>query len=241
MTKPEHILLVDDEKGILELLETTLRKERYMSITCCETAHEALFQIKNKNYDLIVLDVMLQDMDGFELCRTIRHYTNAPLIFVTACSSDLDKLTGLGIGGDDYITKPFNPLEVAARVNAQLRRRRIDSQHHSEKTVEKIYDYGRFSLHIEEAKLLVNNVPEVCTAKEFELLMFLCRHPNRVFTASQLYERVWGEDSFGDDKTVVMHISKLRKKIEKDPKNPEFILTLRGIGYKFVPNGKGER
>lgn len=231
--RTESILLVDDEQGILDMLKITLKKENFTHITTATNGSEALTAIKSRKFHVIVLDVMLPDIEGFELCRQIRNYTNTPILFVTARSSDLDKLTGLGIGGDDYITKPFNPLEVAARINVQLRRQHML---HTEKQIEATsLHFHSFSIYREEGVLTVHGEPIHCTAKELELLTFLCTRPNRIFTAQQLYEHVWGTESIGDDKTVVMHISKLRKKIEEDPKQPKFIINLRGIGYKFVP------
>ncbi|WP_243521555.1 response regulator transcription factor [Bacillus pseudomycoides] len=234
--RTENILLVDDEKGILDMLSITLKKENFTHITTAETGNEALDLIKSRVFNIIILDVMLPDIDGFELCRQIRNYTTTPILFITARSSDLDKLTGLGIGGDDYITKPFNPLEVVARINVQLRRQNMFQVENKEERSE--LHFHSFSIYPDEGLITVNEEPVHCTAKELELLTFLCTHPNRIFTAEQLYEYVWGTSSIGDDKTVVMHISKLRKKIEEDPKHPKFILNLRGIGYKFIPPNK---
>lgn len=237
MFQPEKILLVDDEAGLLELLTITLKKERYENITCAKTATEALTLVKENNYDIIVLDVMLPDFSGFDLCTEIRKYTFAPIIFLTACGSDLDKLTGLTLGGDDYMTKPFNPLEVVARIKAILRR-----QNHYTKTesapAKPQYDYGTFSLDLDNATLLVNGETEECTAKEFELLRFFCQNPNHVFTAAKLYEAVWNEPGYGVEKTITMHISNLRKKLHEDAKSPKILVNLRGIGYKFVPPKK---
>ncbi|MFJ8530393.1 response regulator transcription factor [Bacillus sp. NPDC094106] len=234
--RTEKILLIDDEQGILDMLVLTLKKENFIHITTAINGTETLNLIKNHSFDIILLDVMLPDIDGFELCRQIRNYTNTPILFVTARSSDLDKLTGLGIGGDDYITKPFNPLEVAARINVQLRRQRILLDH--QQVENSNLHFQSFSLYPSEGRMTVHGKPVHCTAKELELLTFLCTHPNRIFTAEQLYEQVWRLSSMGDDKTVVMHISKLRKKIEVDPKSPKYIINLRGIGYKFMPYTK---
>ncbi len=234
MVLTEKILLVDDEAGLLDLLKITLQKERYQHIFCAGTAAEALELIKKNSFDLIILDVMLPDFSGFDLCSEIRKYTYAPIIFITACGSDYDKLNGLAIGGDDYITKPFNPLEVIARVKAILRRQ----NQYSGKLItesEQVYDFGTFTVDIKKASLVVNGVSVLCTAKEFELLIFFCKHPNRVFTSSQIYEAVWDELGIGDEKTVAMHISKLRKKLGDDPKDSKIIVNLRGIGYKFTP------
>jgi DNA-binding response OmpR family regulator len=220
------------------MLETILRKEGYTSISSAYTGQEAMDKISHQSYDLIVLDVMLPDTDGFQLCQNIRRYTAVPILFLTARSSDLDKLTGLGIGGDDYMTKPFNPLEVAARIHVQFRRQ---EQYRSTERTTELYRFGPVIIDKKAAQLWVNGAETPCPAKEFELLLFLADHPNQVFTAGQLYEHVWGYDSMGDEKTVAIHIMRLRKKIEQDAKQPSLIVTLRGIGYKFVPPKEGGR
>lgn len=236
----EKILLVDDEAGLLHMLRLTLQKERYSHITCAQTASEALAWIEKEAFDIIVLDVMLPDFSGFELCTEIRKKTYTPIIFITACDSDFDKLRGLSIGGDDYITKPFNPLEVIARIEAMLRRQRYNHRaHEAIDQAQPIYNYHTFTLDPTRALLTVQHMPVECTAKEFELLHYFCRHPHRVLTSAQLYEAVWGSPGFGEEKTVTMHISKIRKKIGDDAKKPSVILNLRGIGYKFVPPEKG--
>jgi len=237
--KHEKILLVDDEQGILDIIELLLQKEGYHYIHKAMTGQDALRCVQTATYDLIVLDVMLPDMDGFQLCGQIRQYTKAPVLFVTARSSDLDKLTGLGIGGDDYITKPFNPLEVVARIQAQLRRQSIYKEMLN--TEPSTLDYGFLQIFKDEGRVVIQNEDVHLTAKEFELLIFLCSRPNRIFTASQLQEHVWKTDYLGDDKTVVMHISKLRRKVEADPKQPKMIVNIRGIGYKFVPPDRSGR
>ncbi|XID94978.1 response regulator transcription factor [Paenibacillaceae bacterium WGS1546] len=236
--RSHKILIIDDEPGIVKMLETILRKEGYTSIGSAFTGQEAMEKINHHSYDLIVLDVMLPDADGFQLCQKIRQYTAVPILFLTARSSDLDKLTGLGIGGDDYITKPFNPLEVAARIHVQFRRL---EQYQSASQATETYCFGPVVIDKKAAQLWVNGEQISCPAKEFELLLFLVDHPNQVFTAGQLYEHVWGYDSMGDEKTVAIHIMRLRKKIEQDAKQPSLIITLRGIGYKFVPPKEGDR
>ena len=234
----EKILLVDDEEGLLELLKITLQKEGYLNITCAMTASQSLEYIKSNSYDLILLDVMLPDMSGFELCQEIRKHTYTPIIFVTARGSDYDKLSGLAIGGDDYITKPFNPLEVVARVKAMLRRQGYMS---AQQLVEpRQFDFGVFQLNPQTATIVRDGVVVDCTAKEYELLNFFCKNPNHVFTVVQLYEAVWDGLGVGDDKAVTMCISRLRKTIGDDAKNPQMIQNLRGIGYRFVPPKKAE-
>ncbi|WP_028594005.1 response regulator transcription factor [Paenibacillus assamensis] len=234
------ILAVDDEVGILKLLEITLKKEHFTQIETAATGKDALQRIKENNYDIILLDIMLPDLSGFELCTEIRKLTNTPIIFISARSTDFDKLTGLGIGGDDYITKPFNPLEVIARIKVILRRQRmyeITQQPHQQQ-LGALFDYGCFTYDPDSATLTVNNIIVECTAKELELLHFFCKHPNRIFTTAQLYEFVWGNDAFGEEKTVTIHIAKLRKKLGDDTRNPKIIVNLRGIGYKFIPTNE---
>lgn len=214
MLSSEKILLVDDEAGLLNLLKITLEKERYTDITCAMTATEALKLIQENTYDVIVLDVMLPDFSGFDLCTEIRKFCYTPIIFLTACGTDLDKLTGLTLGGDDYMTKPFNPLEVVARIKAILRRQNLYHEAAVSKNTQQ-FDYGSFQLNMEHATLIVEGKEEECTAKEFELLCFFCQNPNHIFTATKLYEAVWNEPGYGVEKTIAMHISKLRKKTSR--------------------------
>ena len=232
----EKILIVDDEEGLLKLLKVTLNKEGYGHLTCVTTGTEALKHVAGNPYDLIILDVMLPDYSGFDLCTEIRRHTIAPIIFLTARSSDYDKLSGLAIGGDDYITKPFNTMELVARIKSIFRRRKLDQDHFTKDTTGgQIFEQGYFSLDTSQAVLKVNGAEVECTAKELELLEFFCRNPNKVFTASHIYDSVWGLPRYGGDKTVTIHISKLRKKLLDDGKPYKVILNLRGIGYKFIP------
>lgn len=232
----EHILLVDDETGILTMLKTLLEKEGFKRIVTAATGGEAIRKVEADSFDLIVLDVMLPDTDGFDLCQQIRRHTSVPILFLTARSDNMDKLMGLGIGGDDYMTKPFYPLEVIARIKAHLRRKTLYQS--SVQLKSNTLDFGLFAIHKSAAQLSVNGTDTPCPAKEFELLLFLCEHPNQVFTALQLYEQVWGKALFGDEKTVVIHISRLRKRIEADPSDPKFIVNIRNLGYKFIPPRK---
>src|SRR5690625_1865554 len=234
MTNNVNILIVDDEVGILKLLEITLRKEHFSHIKTASTKTEALEASREQDFDIILLDVMLPDGEGFALCSEIRVHTTTPILFISARTSDFDKLTGLSVGGDDYITKPFNPLEVVARIRAILRRQRL-YEGQSQQTKSNIFVYDTFTFEPDKALLTVQgNVVEV-TAKELDLLQFLCKHPNRIFSTSQIYESVWGEDAFGEEKTVTIHIAKLRKKLGDHTRQPKIIVNLRGIGYKFIP------
>ncbi|WP_338554358.1 response regulator transcription factor [Paenibacillus sp. KS-LC4] len=238
------ILLVDDEQALLELLQTVLRKEGYTNIDSVGTGEAAIAACTAKKYDLIVLDVMLPGRSGIEVCPFIRQTTDAPILFLSARTSDFDKLTGFAIGGDDYITKPFNPLEVVARIRVQLRRYLgASSSVNSGRAVElererghdsPVFDYGRFTLDEAAGELKVEGQAVACPALVFQLLLFLCKNPNRIFSKSELYEKVWGDDAFSDDNTVMVHIHRIRERIEPDPANPIFIVNVRGLGYKLV-------
>ncbi|MEY8348551.1 response regulator transcription factor [Bacillus cereus] len=227
-----NILLIDDETAILQLLTTILQKEGFSHITTATSAEEALLLVEQKHFDLMLLDVMLPGQSGFDICPIIRQKTDCPIFFLTAKSSDLDKVSGFLYGADDYITKPFNPLEVVARMKAQLRR-------HMKQTPQPIKEYtlsfGRVQIDKHAAELQVDGEIVECSAQLFQLLLFFCEHPNYVFSKEEIYEKVWGAPAYnGDDNTVMVHIRKLREKIELDPSSPKYIKTIRGLGYKFV-------
>lgn len=227
------ILLVDDEQAILDMITLVLKKEGFHNIQSAKTGQQAIEQCRSFQPHIIVLDVMLPDMEGFEVCRQCRTLTQVPILFLTARSTDLDKLMGFGIGGDDYITKPFNPLEVVARIKAHLRRATLPKE--DDTVTKQVYDFGNFQVNEQSAELFVQGKSIICPAREFQLLLFFCQHPNRVFSRNQLYEQVWGETSYGDDNTVMVHIRRLREKIEPDPSQPIYLLTVRGLGYKLSP------
>ncbi|MED3645934.1 response regulator transcription factor [Halalkalibacterium halodurans] len=233
-----NLLLVDDEQGLIEMVETLLKKEGFNNIYTARTAKETLHLLHQHSIDLIVLDVMLENDNGFDLCQDIRRITKIPIIFLSARTSDFDKITGLTVGGDDYITKPFNPMELLARIMAHLRRR---SYNENLPTEGKVFNIGRFCLNVDEASLYVEGQKIKCPLKEFELLAFLCENPNRVFSLEHLYERVWKGESYGDERTVMVHIRRLRQKIERDPNQPEYLINVRGFGYKLVVNHEGSQ
>ena len=228
-----QLLIVDDEKAILHMLKKILKRESFQYIDTATTAEKALVLCQSKRYDLILLDVMLPNQSGFDICPLIRETTDAPIFFLTARSTDLDKLSGFALGADDYITKPFNPLEVVARIKAHLRRQ-VTKPTHSE---EKIYHYGSIYVNSFSGEVTVNGKIVDLPAQVYQLLLFFCKHPNQLFSKSQLYEQVWGEEFLGEDNTVMVHIRKLREKIEENPSKPAYVVTVRGLGYKFVPVG----
>ncbi|MBE3641071.1 response regulator transcription factor [Bacillus anthracis] len=228
-----NILLVDDETAILQLLTTILEKEGFSHITPATSAEMALSLTQQNDYDLIILDVMLPGQSGFDICPIIRQKTDCPIFFLTAKTSDLDKISGFSHGADDYITKPFNPLEVVARMKAQLRRHMKQVMPHEQKAQSS--SFGRFEIDRYSAELTVNGRVVECSAQLFQLLLFFCENPNYVFSKEEIYEKVWGAPAYnGDDNTVMVHIRKLREKIEQDPSKPEYIKTVRGLGYKFI-------
>jgi DNA-binding response OmpR family regulator len=231
------ILLVDDEQSILELMMTVLLKEGYTNVDTANTGESAIAACEAKTYDLIVLDVHLPGRSGIEICPFLRQTTNAPILFLTARTTDFDKLTGFAVGGDDYITKPFNPLEVVARIRSHLRRYlaalETESNMHSDRA-STVYDYGRFQVDEAAGELLVEQTQVTCPALVFQLLLFLCKNPNRIFSKSELYGYVWGEDALHDDNTIMVHIHRIRERIEPDPANPQYIVNVRGLGYKLI-------
>ncbi|WP_203362087.1 response regulator transcription factor [Bacillus sp. REN10] len=227
-----NILLVDDEKAIVKMIETVLRKEGFKHIYTAHTATDALAILEKRSIDLIVLDVMLPDYSGFELCPKIREMSDAYILFVTAKVSDLDVLTGFAIGGDDYVTKPFNPLEIAARIKAHFRRI-LSVEHVSIANKKRQYDFGRFLVDEDKGELLVDGQIVSCPTQVYLLLLYFCKHPNKVFSKSQLLEAVWGFNHYADDNTVPVHIRRIRERIEEDPSRPRYLLTVRGLGYKL--------
>lgn len=237
--KEAKILIVDDERAIADMMATVLRKEGFSHIDLAHDGDAALAACERVRYDLVLLDVMMPGRSGLDICPFIRSTTDAPIFFLTARTSDFDKLSGFAVGGDDYITKPFNPLEVVARIQAQLRRylqpkTQLQLMQEDAPAPYGHYDFGRFQVDEAQATLTVDGQPSHCPALVFQLLLFLCKHPNRVFSKSDLYQRVWGEEAFADDNTVMVHIHRIRERIERNPSKPEYLVNVRGIGYKLM-------
>ncbi|WP_235601329.1 response regulator transcription factor [Tissierella sp. P1] len=224
----EKILLVDDEKDILDLLETTLIKEGFKEIYKSLSGYEGIELCKKMNPDIIVLDIMLPDIDGFQVCQSLREITLCPILFLSAKNDDIDKLLGLSLGGDDYITKPFSPKEVAYRIKAQLRRKAYLN------TIENnIIEFGQMSINEGKKEVSKNGQVLSLTAKEYQLLLYLAKYPNHILSKKTLYEAIWEEPYFGDDNTIMVHIRKIREKIEDIPSSPKYLLTIKGLGYKL--------
>lgn len=226
----EKILIVDDEVAILELIKSYLIEEQFQVLTAHD-AKQALMKIKTETPDLILLDIMLPDIDGIELCLEIRKVSNAPLLFVSCKSQEMDKVLALSVGGDDYITKPFLPYELVARIKAHLRRNRLTQK--SDYTPS-IIEYPGISVNLDSHEVYVNDELVTLSSKEFEILAILIKNPKRIYSAEQLFQMVWKMDGLDtDSRTIMVYISNLRKKLEKDPTNPEYIVNIRGVGYKF--------
>ncbi len=223
-----RVLVVEDESSFSEALEFLLGKEGFSVVTAA-TGTEALKKFDQGGIDLILLDLMLPEVSGTEVCRQIRAKSKVPIIMLTAKDSEVDKVVGLEIGADDYVTKPYSARELVARINAVLRRNGGDGA---------VIDSGVITVHgirmdIDRHQVSINGIPASLPLKEFELLEFLMRNAGRVLTRMQLIDRVWGSDYVGDTKTLDVHIKRLRAKIEDDPANPKVIQTVRGLGYKM--------
>ena len=220
------ILIVDDEKNIVELSKLYLEKEGFSVISAYD-GDEAIKLFNEKSPELVVLDIMLPKKDGWQVCREIRKNSTTPIIMLTAKSETFDKVLGLELGADDYMTKPFEPKELIARIKAVLRR--SESSDDSEK---KTVSYNNLYINIENYELKINDVTVDAPPKEIELLYFLAQNPNKVFTREQLLDKVWGFDYFGDSRTVDVHIKRLRQKLEAANENWQ-LKTVWGVGYKF--------
>ena len=227
------VLIVDDEKLIVKGLRFSLQQDGYET-DCAYDGEEAVAMAKNSVYDIILLDVMLPKLSGLEVCQQIREVSDVPIIMVTARGEDLDKILGLDYGADDYITKPFNVLEVKARIKAVLRRSARQSSAVSEKAV-KINELvgGDLLLDVDNRRLYIGEREVNLTSKEFELLELLVRNPGKVYSREKLLSDVWGADFPGDVRTVDVHIRRLREKIETNPSEPLYVQTKWGIGYYF--------
>lgn len=225
----KSILIIEDDKNIAELERDYLELNGYM-VEIENDGTKGLKKASGGNYDIIIIDLMLPGMDGFQITKEIRAKFEIPIIIVSARNEDIDKIRGLGFGADDYMTKPFSPAELAARVKSHLARyERLKGKSSS---IETIHHRG-LEINTASHQVFVNGKEIQFTTKEYELLLFLASNPNIVFTKEHIFDTIWGNDYYGDTATVPVHIQKIRKKIEKDPSNPDFIETLWGTGYRF--------
>lgn len=223
---PKSVLVVDDEKLIVKGIRFSLEQDG-MKVDCAYDGQEALDMARANSYDVILLDVMLPKLSGYEVCQQIREFSDMPIIMLTAKDDDMDKILGLEYGADDYITKPFNILEVKARIKAIMRR----SGKKAEETKEAVY--GDLRINCSSRRVFIEGNEVNLTAKEFDLLELMVFNPNKVFDREALLELVWGRDYPGDARTVDVHVRRLREKIEKNPSEPKYVHTKWGVGYYF--------
>lgn len=221
------ILVVEDEASFSEALAYVLGKEGF-EVVVADTGDGAIAAFDKVGADLVLLDLMLPGLSGTEVCRQLRSRSSVPIIMLTAKDTEVDKVVGLELGADDYVTKPYSKAELVARIRAVLRR-----QSEVAPLADSILIAGPVRIDVERHQVDINNISVALPLKEFELLEFLVRNSGRVLTRAQLIDRVWGSDYFGDTKTLDVHVKRLRAKIEQDPANPVYIQTIRGLGYKF--------
>ncbi len=227
------ILIIEDEQHINDILAIQLGKDGYKTISAFDGI-EGLEMALNQNPDLILLDVMLPGMDGFEVCQKIRAQSSVPIIMLTAREDEVDKILGLELGADDYMTKPYSARELTARVKANLRRSAFDSIPKADSASEQnTISSGELTINIERYEVSKNGTVVDITLREFELLKFLALQPDKIFSREKLLENVWGYEYYGDVRTVDVTVRRLREKIEDDPSMPRYIITKRGVGYYF--------
>ena len=222
-----RILIEEDEPALANVVKDYLKNELF-DVEICTEGDKAIEVFNKYRPSLLILDLMLPGMNGYEICKNVRMTSVIPILILSAKTDEFDKVMGLNLGADDYLTKPFRPKELVARVNALIRRSQVFNKNNLE-----VIDVGNIRIFIKEYKVEKDNVNMDLSKKEFELLLFLAKNPKQVFTREHLYERVWGLDSYGDLDTVTVTINRLRQKIEENPATPKHILTVWGVGYKF--------
>ena len=225
----KKVLVVDDEKLIIKGIKFSLEQDE-MEVTAAYDGEEALELAKNNDFDIILLDVMLPGLSGFDVCQAIREFSDVPIIMLTAKGDDMDKILGLEYGADDYITKPFNILEVKARIKAIIRRNHKKAPESDD--VRTIVE-GDMTIDLDSRRVSISGQDINLTAKEFNILTLLLLHPNKVYSRDDLLKAVWGSDALGDGRTVDVHVRRLREKIESNPGDPKYIQTKWGVGYYF--------
>ncbi len=226
------ILVVEDEKPISDIIKYNLEKEGYMVFTAYD-GEEAISSQEENDPDLVLLDVMLPKLDGFEVCRRIREKSIVPIIILTAKEEEVDKVLGLELGADDYMTKPFGIRELLARIKANIRRASLTLGPEVDSAAPSIREFGDLVIDMNRYEVKKRGVTLELTLREFELLRYLAGHENNVFSREQLLEKVWGYEYYGDIRTVDVTVRRLREKVEDDPSNPKYITTRRGVGYYF--------
>lgn len=236
----KKILIVDDEADIVKLIETILQKEGYSCVRTAHTGKAALQILATQKIDLVLLDIMLPDLSGIDICREIRRKSIMPIIFLTAKDNEIDTVLAIETGGDDYITKPFSPKELVSRIGSQFRREELITNKLGEGTAP-IYRFDRFIVDPQKGTVNIGGEEVLLTAKEYQLLLYFIENKNVLLTKGRLYEEVWGDSNKGSDNTLMVHISRLREKLELYPSKPQYIKTYIGLGYKFVMEERNEK
>ncbi|MDQ6422281.1 response regulator transcription factor [Paenibacillus sp. LHD-117] len=226
----KRILIIEDDDYIAELQRDYFQLHDFR-VTICNDGRAGLTEALGGSYELVIVDLQLPGMDGFEICRQIREKLDLPILIVSAKKEEIDKIRGFGLGADDFVTKPFSPNELVARAKAHLAR--YERYAGGRVANAERIDIRELSIHKSSRRVYVREREIALTAREYDVLLFLASHPNRVFGKDELFERIWGFDSNGDIATVTVHISRIREKIEADPSNPQFIETVWGAGYRF--------
>ena len=232
----KKILIVDDDASIINMMNVMLQKEQFQEIYQAMSASDAIEKAKEIQPDLIILDIMLPDSDGYEVCKEIREFSMAPVIFLSAKNEETDKLVSFAVGGDEYLTKPFSPKELVARIRVALRRQIYYERGNQESEKKEYYFGSGFCLNLETKTLKLDGEEVMLRPKEYDLLEYMIRNHDITLTKELLAQKVWGSN-YRYDNTVMVHIRHLREKIEDDPTNPRFIKTVKGRGYYFVSNG----
>lgn len=229
--KSKKILIVDDEIELLNLLKLVLTKEGFENIYTAQNGKDAIDLFEDINPDLAILDVMLPDMEGYDICKIIRKTSNIPILFLSARGEELNRIMGLAIGADDYITKPFSPMEVTLRVKIQLTKSIMinnNTPNNKENLITKTFEIDEEKMEVRKNGQVIDLKP-----KEYKMFLYMLKHKNQIISKERFYNEVWGEDFLGFENTIMVHIRKLREKIEEDPSKPEYILTVKGLGYKL--------
>jgi len=230
----KKVLLIDDEKDITDLIEDILLKEGFKNIQKAHCGLDGIIMCRDEEPDAVVLDIMLPDIDGIEVCKRIREFSYCPILFLSSKNSDIDKILGLSIGGDDYITKPFSPREIAFRIKAQMRRQQYADIKEASDSKNQSIKLGNIIIDTEHCQVYKMDAEISLTAKEYKLLLYLAENSNKIVSKERLCEVVWGEEYIGYDNTISVHIRHLREKLEDNPSKPKLIVTVIGLGYKLV-------
>ncbi|WP_270507433.1 response regulator transcription factor [Paraclostridium sordellii] len=231
--KEKNILLVDDEIDILKLLGTVLNKEGFKNVYKAETGNEAINIFKNNDIDIVVLDIMLPDKEGYEVFKEIRQISQVPVLFLSAKTEEMDRVLGLALGADDYITKPFSPKEVALRIKLNLKKNLMIETKKDEDTKEKLV-FGPFEIDEDSVEVKKDGKTIELKAKEFKMFLYMAKHLEQIISKEKFCDEVWGDDFIGYDNTIMVHIRRLREKIEDNPSKPKYIKNIKGLGYKLT-------